>query len=558
MEAILQKIKEKEDELAPRFTRMKAHLGRYFLDKFELKNEQGRAIKGARSVTLNDPRVFSDRVMAVLSSAEPRIEVYGPQLPKGYESQVEQLWDAIVYDCNRKLGAQQFAELHESLVTYSVLYGWIIARAWVWNNAGQAEFDILPCDPLNVSFEVGDEGLLWVANKRTRSADSIERRYKMRPSGKLAVVTDYWDSEQNVVYVDTKKVLEESSGLIPFVIHPVGLRPPIGRDAAEMVKCHGESVYFANESMYDTKNELASIALTLAYLEFQPPAAFVSPDGLKELAEYPFIPAAISQLAAGEKLDPIELGHIKDAALFLWSVVDPAAQRGSLVNSEYGEVRFEFSAIAIEKLEAHRDQVFVPHLKALTATDRDIAHLLIDQFVALGLDAQLGERGDLMRFKPSDYNKDFSVKFGMSTVSPEKRVANYSIARAAEGLLDSDTILREILGVASPEEIEAKLLGDQIMAMVPTIKFSRYYDYLAQCIKEASGDEKKSLEREQKLIQIALMQMGAMPEEKEQGKVGEETVGMPAAEAELPPLMTAEEQIQRETMRRQGLTREGR
>jgi len=457
---------------------------------------------------------------------------------------VEELWDSIVYGCNRKLLRQMSAELHESLVTYSVLFGWVIARAWVWNNAGQAVFDLLPCDPLNVTFEVGPDGLIWVAHKRTRSAESIEREYKKRPSGKNAVVTDYWDTEQNVVYVGSDQVLENPSGLIPFVIHPVGSGPPIGRDDTEMARNHGESIYMANASIYDIKNEIASIALTLAYLQFQPPAAYTSADGMKELEAYPFTPGAEIDLGQLEKVDPIELGHIKEATLFLWSVVDPASQRGSLVNSEYGELGFELSAIAIEKLEAHRDQVFVPRLKALTATYRDIVHLLVDQFVALDLDAQLGERGDLKGFDPGEYKEDFSVKFGMSTISPEKKVANYSMARAAEGLLDKDTIRREVLGVANPEEVEAKLLDDQITEMVPSIKLSRHYDWLAQRIKETSGDERKSLEREQKLIELALIPAGAQEKGKE----------IPSTEA--PQLMTAESQVQRESMRRQGLTRE--
>ena len=348
------------------------------------------------------------------------------------------------------------------------------------------------------------------------------------------------------------KVKEEECSIIPFVIHPVGSRAPLGRDAKERTKYHGESVFSSNRHMYDARNEAVTIARSLAYLTFRPPGGYGSDTGTTLPEEYPYDPETMTAMGLTDKWIDLNLGSIKESLLFEWSVVDPASQRGSLVYSEYGELGFELSAIAIEKLEAHRDQVFVPRLKTLTAVYRDLAHLLFDQFVELGLPTELGDRGEKVSYKPSDFKQEFNVKFGMSTVSNEKKIASYSIAGAATGKLSEDTILRDILEVEKPEEEGEKLLDDRILMMVPEIRLSRHYVALERRIEESSdAEEKKSLEREQKLIELKLAQMGAVP-----GQAPDKTEA-PETEVKMPQLMTAESQIERESMGRKGFEREG-
>lgn len=555
MADLLHRVKQAEDRIRTRYQRMDGDWGRYLLDEFVLRDTKSRKIPDAYSVTLNDPRTFADRVISVLASAMPRPEVEGENLPDDYATFIEEWWKDVVYTNDQRRMRLHQQPLHLTSCSDVALRGWIARRALVWHKEGkEAIFDILPCDPRYVSFEMGDEGLLMAAYRSEQSAEYVTRKYGVTTKSETVSMIDAWDDEVNEVYVEGKLVQQEPNpyGYPPFVIYPVQLIPPRGRNTDETIKYYGDSIYGPGRDVADKKNAIASIALTLAYRDFRSPLALKG-DG-KMIDESPYQDGIVMSLDKEESLEPIPYGDLRAAVGFVWNIIDNASQRGAFVYSEWGDIPFELSAIAIEKLEGHRDQVFIPRIQAINLANRETAHMLLEQFKMYNLPARLGRSGGHV-YKPSDFKHDFTITFHMSTTSPEKSIANYSVANAASSHISSDTILRDILQVENPEQENVKVREEKVTAMVPHLELvRRYQDIVREIKKTKDPDVKRGLALEAKLIEAALAGF-AGEEEGGGGELpgGSKAQAMPSAEVPGPQSMTAEQQIEREEMRRQGV-----
>lgn len=560
---------------ATRWKRMDEDWGRFLLDSFVLKNWEGNAVPEAYPVTLNDPQTQALRVISVLTAAEPYPEVFGAGRSDKENVLIEELWSALVYETDRSLERRDLDPMHFTFVSDSVLRGWVASRNTVWNDNGKVRLDILPCDPRYLTWETGRDGLLWAASSRLVGRAEADRDYGYAGNAELVAIHDFHNDKVNVIYVDRKAVDERPNhyGYPPFVIKPVVLLPKRGRVTtqsmqggalhssgvtSEILTTHGESIYSANRHIADVKNAVATITHTLGYRAFRPPYAFTTLDGTKRLAESPYSDGAEIDLAENERIDNVLMGELRQDTSFLWGIVDPAYQRGGLVYTEWGDLPFSgMSALLVEKLETQRDQIFNPRIKTLAALYRDTFHMVIDQFANGGISAELWtSTGRKLQFSPGDLKGDFQVKFGITVVSPDKDIANLSRAGAATRFLSADTIRRDILKVPNPEEEAAKLRDDKIRAMVPEIDlFDRVRD-LTQQSKEVSGDEKKALLAERELIKSKLALITAQTQAAATGN-GKEPKGAEGEEGEVTlPLMSADERLDRESLRRKGVKRQ--
>lgn len=554
------KIKNQENILEPRYTRFDEDWGRWLQDDFILKNAKGQQITGAHPVTLNDDRTFAERVISVLSSAIPYPEVFGAGGQKMEDKEAtlrEQLWNALVYDTDRRLLARGLGALHETLVIDGSLAGWDVVRPIVWDDQGRARFDILPGSPRWTTFEWGDNGLDWAAIKTPKSRAYAENKYGYKGNKKEVVVTDYEDKEVNAILVDGQTVeeTENKMGYPRFVIKPSGMFPPRGRDSAEMIRTHGESIFAANRNLSKIKNEIASIAHTLTFLDYRPPTGVRSQDGNTVPTESPFEEASMIGLELQGGFEKLPIGELNSAAaFFLWPIVDAGFQRGALSYVDWGNPPFELSAVALESLKADRDQTFIPRIKLIVAVCRDVYHMLIDQFVKGGLPAEVGEDGQKVIFNPGDFKGDYSVKFGMRTVSAERDLSSFAIATSADRWFSNEDILRDVIKHPNPEQVMARKRDDIITGLMPEILLVRRWDDLKADAKKLQGDSKKAAEKEARLIEMKLDQLLLTPEVPEPTRgEGRAKGAEPTAGASRPQLMSAEEKVQREVVRRKGV-----
>jgi len=526
-------IKEKEEEFAELYTRMDSDLNLFHLDPFVMQDHQGNAVKGVDNVTLNDPHIMAARVISVISAADPRVEVTGKDLSDDDTEEIEQFLLGAMRSANELNARKHITTIHNYCTATTVLQGWAGVRVVLWKAGADLIFDIMPLDMRNVTFEVGSTGLTWAAYKTIRSRAAIEEDYGEEIKGKTGEVVDFWSVDAHAVMVDKKVIKDEGHELgVPFVIHPVVIAPRLGDSGLQY---YGESIYSANRGLYAEANKQMTILQTHNSLTFRTPMAVLSEEGDKLPEDYPYQAGAMMAMRKGEGFAPIPVGDISRSAPFAYTVLNKGVQLGGLPYSEYGTLDFPLSAIAIEKLEGHRDQVFLPRLQTLGLLYRDMSRMVIKQFIDGGQKAELGEEGEEIEFSPDQVKKGkFKIAFKMNTTSPEKSVSNYTVAAAAKNIgVSSDTIFRDILGLENPTDAQDKVLEEQAGQLIPAIQLYKIGTMFARQAKELSGEEAKSLNAQAEIV-LGMMTQMLQQMGQQQGQPGG-GAGAPQPPGQLPP-----------------------
>lgn len=516
-------VRDCEAEFSERNSRIDSDLNLFNLVPYVMEDYQGHTVKGVDNVTLNDPHIMAARVISVISSADPRIEVTGNKLSDDDAGIIEQFLNGAIRSANERNARKLLTTIHNYCTSTTVLQGWAGVRVVLWQSGGDLIFDVLPLDMRNVTYEVGSDGLMWAAYKTKRSKAAIEADYKYEIKGKTAEVIDFWSVDAHAVLVDKEPVVDEANSIgVPFVIHPVVIAPLFGDKGT---KYYGDSIYSANRGLYNEANKQMTILQTHNSLTFRTPMAVLTDEGDKLPDQYPYQAGAMMALKKGEGFAPIPIGDISRSAPFAYAVLNKAVQLGGLPYSEYGTLDFPLSAIAIEKLEGHRDQVFLPRLQTLSLIYRDMSRMMIKQFIEGGVKAELGEEGEEIEYKPQDVDKGkFKIAFKMNTTSPEKNVSNYTIAAAAKNIgMSTDTIFRDILGLENPTEAQDKVLEEMAGQLIPAVQLYNIGMMFLRQAEDLEGDEKKAMNTRAQIVlsmmsQVLQQQMG-------QGQPGQE--GMP-------------------------------
>lgn len=568
-------VNEREKAFQTLHTRMDRDLGLHRLEAYVMEDYDGKKVKAVDNVTLNDARTFGDRVISILSSAMPRIDVRGKQLSDDEAKKIEGWWQGLIYAADERLSNMMMPPVHNCVSTYAALRGWVALRCVLWQDGDRIVGDILPLDPHYVVWEVGPQGLLWAAYKQKRTKAQVAAEYRVDlPEGKKEpTVIDWWNDTQHVVNINNQDVRVEAHNLgqPPFVIVPVGLTPQMqsGDGSTGDMQYFGESIYAANADLYREFNKIATILQTRNSLSFRVPLGYESEDGTKVPEQYPYAAARIIAMAKGEKWQEVPMRELREAGLF-FNLLSQQIQRGSFPYTEWGNLDFPLSAIAIEKLEGHRDQVFIPRLQAITLAYRKLMRLAKEQMVRGGFQMELGEEGDELEYTAADLDKRFTVHFRMSTVSPEKNIANYSIAQAAQQAgISRDTVAREILQIENPTEEHHKHMAEEAGDMVMAVRLYRYMKSLLEEAERLTGDERDAKLAEVTILKAQLAQLGMTVDEKGGLQVAETAptqppegaagipaqarVGLPQAEAGTQMPLTAEQKIQRQSLQREGI-----
>jgi len=447
------------------------------------------------------------RVISVISAADPRIEVTGKDLTNGDGEVVEQFLHGAIRSANELNAKKHITSVHNFCTSTSVLQGWAGVRVVLWQSGNDLIFDVMPLDMRKVTYEVGGNGLTWAAYKTIRSKAAIEEDYDVVIKGKTAEVIDFWNIDTHAVIVEAKVINEENHTLgVPFVIHPVVIAPRFGENG---LKYYGESIYSANRGLYAEANKQMTILQTHNSLTFRTPMAVLTEEGDKLPEDYPYMAGAMMALRKGEGFAPIPVGDISRSAPFAYSVLNKAVQLGGLPYSEYGTLDFPLSAIAIEKLEGHRDQVFLPRLQTLGLLYRDMSRMIIKQFIEGGHPAELGEEGEEVEYKPKDLEKGkYKIAFKMNTTSPEKSVSNYTVAAAAKNIgMSTDTIFRDILSLENPTDAQDKVLEEMAGQLIPAIQLYNMGMMFIRQAKELSGEEAKAMNAKAEMCLGMMTQM---------------------------------------------------
>jgi len=160
----------------------------------------------------------------------------------------------------------------------------------------------------------------------------------------------------------------------------------------------------------------------------------------------------MTELGLNERLSAVPINDVRNASRLGLNMIVGALQRGGLPNIDYGNLSFPLSAVAISKLTASKDAIFIPRLNALSLFYRAISQMLKKQYLALGGNVEIGEEGIENEYSSSDIDKKFSTKYEFHSTSPEQDIANYAIGQQAMAIgMSRHTVFSDIVKLKDPD-----------------------------------------------------------------------------------------------------------
>ena len=421
------------------------------------------------SYTSNSPRTFAKKICSLLASGEMFVRVpYGTALKeeRSRHDMKERFFYGLLESANERLKKRLELRLRSQLVWYAAVRGYICVRATLYKDGRRQTYvDISPLDPRAASWGLGADGLEWAAYTTERTAAMIKSQYNVDMGGAqnaLYQVTDYYDRVYNATVIRghgfVKQPTVHGSTGVPIVIVPVGMTPNVqNRENLRKTAGYGESIFAENRAVYDARNKVLSIYLSLVEKARDRSYVLYSVDGSTRLKDNPNEAAGVIPLPATAKLDLVALAETTKDAAILAGVISEEMHFGSLTKTSYGDVPFQLSGFAINSLRQSVFSILQPLLDAVQDAYEQVLNMLADQYLTGAYDTmQLSGYDSNRLYFDAKYTPEMiaglpAAKVRIDADLPQDEIAQVTLAqKAREGqvpLLPDIDILDRIMKV---------------------------------------------------------------------------------------------------------------
>lgn len=456
-------------------------------------------------ITINDPKVFADKVVNMLSSQEPtnNIPVRDPTAQETSE-RVEQLIDWWRLMANRV----HMNGLHPPLARdehwYSCVRGWITGRV-TWNpNNTSFPWNYSLADPVNVYPQIGANGVQYVIHQYDATGAEILADFDYDEDVYAAVekalgadkdsfdpdsefrVIGYYDDYYHVILVNESEVKNEELGygFNPWVITPVAGDPIRATpwDTNQYVKWMGQSLFVSVKDMYKKLEKAVSVLATEVSKISNPPVGlFTDEKGQIQNKDIDLgVGGRNTFLFDREKVEVMStskegLGLLES----LFGFYQDRINRGSIPPVLWGEGAGTLSGFAVSLLSAGARDVVYPRVRAMEHFRSMVYERMLDLYIRFG-----GDLDEPVNMVYTDRRGNYAGLRRVDQIAPEdvKAVGTYvevtyrSLApqdRAAMGQLASLLVQGEIISrdtargpefiaLGNPTLENDKVLGEKI------------------------------------------------------------------------------------------------
>ncbi len=480
-------------------------------EPYVLKDAKGNDLEDVISVTMNNARVFGERVLAVLNESEELVEINGQRNGKeldGHQTKIiEDWWYDLMYLANENLNQVLLPDLDTYLWEQNAIRGRMGARILLSQDRYGFDADILPIDMRKCVYSVGKRGLSKVAFWDTLDKDMCREEYPYyRPTVDSITRWNYWDNLEEVIFLDGKFYEAVPNKLLhpPFVIQ-LCQQGTFLDTSSRALRMRGDSIFSANRELYPELNRIASIMETQNMLTLAPPQVLKSESGQKLPDEPLYRIGRILALKTTEGLEKIEAPDIQASTRFFQAMLDGALQRGSISNIDWGNLQFQLSQVAIATLAGASRQVFTPRIKTMERFKRMLCREARWQFTTFNMSASIGRVGKKRTYTADDLAGDYTVDFEYLTALPEETAAAYGLANMAQRWMDDRSIRKNILRYRDYDDIDEKYLVQTAQKVSRALGLFQ----MAQALdKQNRTDEVKVL-----LIEMGQALQGIAPQE---------------------------------------------
>ncbi len=443
----------------------------YYMEKYVLLNpENNQPMPNSVSLTLNDPRTFGDRCLAIMSADKKAFDITG--VDPSVQKRLENAYKHWLYINDEQLEMKSVEPLEDCIDFFDLFRGWIGALVLMYQDGDKWLPSIVPVDPRWMTWEVGDRGLKQFSYRirmdKTQAEEQFKRKFNI--TGKKPVdLQCIWDTENYYVGVSNANlstkvdIIDEKPhhlGICPGVIVPVPTQPMLisgSENYATSLSRQGESIYAPNRDVYPTINMVASILASIMQESYV--SSFVYTGRKEGFDQNPAGAGKYVQIDPTESIDLMPARDLNRATEYLFGILGSGKQRGSLSDINYGQISFELSALAVAQLKDDRDGIFVPRRRGKKTFYRRTFNVLRYQVIHGGYKTDINKE-DAIEIDKDIFEKKCVVNIDFSSVSPEENISNFTIANQAQAIgLPLKKIFRDILHDDDPEGTlrEAKL-----------------------------------------------------------------------------------------------------
>ena len=331
----------------------------------------------------------------------------------------------------------------ESALWYSVIRGCPAARILVYKSGKNVIFDFLPLDPRHLTYDVGEDGFLWVAYKMFKSKALLEAEYDFKaPKENDNEVLDWWKFEEegkviNAVvcgneFLKPEELLEIPS--MPFVIAPVPTRPPVAKDDGAG---YGESLLAPIRGVNAIRNRFASIVASHANLMANQALINYKAQGGAEVKGTSNVPGGVIELPMGlNRLEASPMREISPTVTSMLAWLSDQVERGLLPKIPVGSP--PPSGTLYNLAQEAGNKIFNPQLRNLSYFYQDVCRLVEEQLIAGGIKVKVQTEKKRKYFeaevKPVDLKKSHIIKVEFTAQTPWTQLDTYAVADMAKRL----------------------------------------------------------------------------------------------------------------------------
>lgn len=463
--------KEKDSEIIGLRNRFETDFGFWRLEDYQLgkKGEYD-------NYTSNEPRNLANKIIDVLSTAPMQCRIpleLDDQAERTRKSNAERFIYGALNLADSRLGDKVSPPIKGLMAFFSTLRGWYATKVYIHKNTkGKTIPDIQVWDFAHITWEIGDEGLLWVCHKRKITKEQAKAEFNVDIATKTTYAHDFWDNEINAILVNKqfcKKPTEHELDHIPILITNVGAVPFIqARDYIDTLKDSGESVFASNRNIFNNKNKMMTLLMSIVALGAHNPLAIYSSGGKKTLQKSPYYKGATVGLDIdkGEKVEELYKPELPKDGGFLMANLQRDLNMGGQTPIASGQLEFQLPYSGIKELIDAARAIVKPRQDAIERSLEWVARELLTQFAKGGF-GQLrlhGRDGSNeyfdVKLDKGDIAGDWFPEVKLLPVLPEDEAQKYAMAGMAvkAGLLSPQTAMDKLLGVQDTDAEMQKIL----------------------------------------------------------------------------------------------------
>lgn len=481
----------------------------YWLKAYTLMNTNtNQPAKGVTNITLNDPMIFGDTYLTLMSADKRKIEITGNDPTEQHKIEEDfKKWFELADERNE---AKQFGTLSACMDFEAGFRGAICTLPIVNQDVKDPNkyfIDIQPTSSRWSLWEIGERGVKRFAYIIRMDKDEASATFKRNLTSKTKTVDlyIYLDDKVYGVYIGSLNTVTGVGEPLQETEHGLGFCPAVVTRVAKMAKTMASEKDVASDlsrsypTIYDPVIDLVSqinhsmsIWASLADRQFLAPLVVKTEQGwglnVGDPDEY-FGNAFILPMGLNDKIENIPTPEVTGAQQAIYNQIVSHWQKATFPDLTYGNTPDRMSASLYFGMEDSTQKILEPNRVAKNKHYRGIIRSIQRQLANKCYQTTVSDDDAIEIKNRSLYKSKFAITVTHDSVSIQKKLALAQVARMYKELdYPSSYIMTNVMREDDPLNLLRESKKERLYAMIPRVEI---YDAVMANMDDISEDQKE-------------------------------------------------------------------